>query len=67
MESLRNEEPNDKGVRGRITMVGFGTFEVRAVKERVHHNPNDPSQKTLKPAHNSAKFKEGKTLSEFIN
>lgn len=62
----QNEEPDAKGFRGKLIMVGFGSFFLKAVPERMHRNPvtQEPAPK---PAHNSIKFTEGKLLYDEIN
>lgn len=67
LEQAKDQAPNKKNVRGKITIVGFGTFELRAVPEREHRNPQDPSQKSIKPAHNDVKLSIGSVFEELIN
>ena len=67
LAKAKNEEPNEKGVRGKLTMVGFGTFEVKEVKERSHHNPQDPGKVIVKPAHDTVKVKIGSLFKDAVN
>ena len=62
----KDNEPNKKGIRAKLTIVGFGSFNLKAVPTRKHRNPQ--SQKPVdKPPHNAIKFTEGKAFKEFIN
>ena len=69
METLKegnNEKPNKRGVRARLTIIGFGTFENKVKKARVHINPKT-KEKVPKPQHNKSKFTEGKLFGEMLN
>lgn len=51
---------------GKVTLVGFGAFEVRQRKERTGRNPK--TQETLKiPAKRVAGFKVGKEFAELVD
>lgn len=62
----KDEAPNKKGVRAKFTAVGFGSFELKAVPERKHRNPQT-QEPTIKKAHNAVKFNEGKSFVDSIN
>jgi nucleoid DNA-binding protein len=64
--NAKNEEPNKKGVRAKLLMVGFGSFDLVAVPERTHRNPQT-QDKVTKKAHNKIKFIEGKYLADETN
>ena len=49
----------------RVTLVGFGTFEVRHRKARKGINPQTGNEMRI-PAKNVAKFKPGKNLKEAL-
>ncbi len=49
----------------RVTLVGFGTFEVRHRKARKGINPQTGNEMQI-PAKNVAKFKPGKNLKEAL-
>lgn len=49
----------------KITLVGFGTFEVRERKERAGRNPSNGQPITI-PASKSAVFVPGKLLKEKV-
>ena len=51
----------------KVQMIGFGTFEVRARKARIGHNPQDPKKKIQIPACSVPAFKAGKKLKEAVN
>ena len=51
--------------KGKVTLVGFGTFSVSHRKKRIGRNPRDGSQITI-PARNAPVFKAGKTLKELV-
>lgn len=56
-ESLAQEE--------KVTIVGFGTFEVRARKERMGLNPSTKEEIKI-PATKVPAFKPGKSLREVV-
>jgi DNA-binding protein HU-beta len=66
LAKAKDHEPNKKGIRGKLTVVGFGTFELKAVPDRRHRNPQT-QEEVITPAHNSTKFSEGKLFAEEIN
>lgn len=66
LEKGKDSKPNKKGVRAKLTIVGFGTFELKHVPDRNHRNPQT-QEPVLTPAHNSVKFGEGKVFAEMIN
>lgn len=52
----------------KIQLIGFGTFETRARKERMARNPKDPNgPKIAVPACKAVAFKAGKALKEKVN
>lgn len=67
LEGHSTEEPEGKkDIRAKLTLVGFGSFALRAIPAREHRNPQN-GQKSKKPAHNKIKFTEGKTFTESVN
>lgn len=50
----------------KITIVGFGTFEVRDRAERTGVNPSNPNEKIVIPATRVPAFKAGKNLKERV-
>ena len=50
-----------------VTLVGFGTFEVRDRKAREGRNPRKPEEVIQIPASKAPVFKAGKTLKEAVN
>lgn len=50
----------------KVTLVGFGTFEVSQRAERVGRNPQTKQTITI-PASKAPKFKAGKALKDAIN
>jgi len=57
-DTLKNQE--------KVTLVGFGTFEVRHRKARTGRNPSTGEQIEIK-ASNSPAFKAGKALKDAVN
>ena len=57
-DSLTNNEP--------VTLIGFGTFEVRERSARTGRNPRTGETIQIKAAKNPA-FKAGKALKEAVN
>lgn len=51
---------------GKVSLVGFGTFEVRERAERQGRNPQTGAVITI-PAAKNPSFKPGKTLKDAIN
>ena len=49
-----------------VQLIGFGTFLVNDVAERVGKNPQTGEAITI-PAHKSPKFKAGKALKDAVN
>lgn len=49
----------------KVTLTGFGTFEVRARKARTGRNPQTGEEITI-PARNVAAFRAGKALKEAV-
>lgn len=61
------DEPADKkGIRAKLTMVGFGSLLLRANPRRKHRNPQTNAE-VYKEAHNSIKLVEGKTFHDVTN
>ncbi len=52
---------------GKVTLIGFGTFEVRERAARVGHNPQDPTKTIKIAASKSPAFKAGKALKDAVN
>ena len=50
----------------KVSLVGFGTFEVSERAERIGRNPRTNEQVTI-PASKSVKFKAGKALKDAVN
>lgn len=66
--AYKDETPNNKNVRARLQLVGFGSVELRNVPARAHKNPQDPkAPPKVKPAHNKVVLTTGKVFEEFIN
>jgi DNA-binding protein HU-beta len=57
-ESLKNGEP--------VTLIGFGTFEVRDRAARTGRNPRTGEELQIKASKNPA-FKAGKALKDAVN
>ncbi|MDF2879980.1 MAG: hup [Clostridiaceae bacterium] len=51
----------------KVSLVGFGNFEVKDRKEREGRNPRNPKETVIIPASKAPTFKAGKTLKEEIN
>ncbi|SKC91164.1 HU family DNA-binding protein [Maledivibacter halophilus] len=58
-ESLVNGE--------KVSLVGFGTFDVRERKARQGRNPRNPEQVIQIPASKAPVFKAGKALKDMVN
>ncbi|SHK21627.1 HU family DNA-binding protein [Paramaledivibacter caminithermalis] len=58
-ESLVNGE--------KVSLVGFGTFDVRERKARQGRNPRNPEQVIEIPASKAPVFKAGKALKDMVN
>lgn len=52
---------------GKMSFVGFGTFEVRERAERQGRNPRNPEEVIHIPASKAPVFKAGKSLREAVN
>lgn len=50
----------------KVSLVGFGTFEVKDRKEREGHNPKT-NEKIVIPASKAPVFKAGKVLKEAVS
>lgn len=59
------EEELVKGEK--VTLVGFGTFELRTRKERNGRNPRKPGEVVVIPASKAPVFKAGKALKDAVN
>lgn len=59
------EEALEEG--DKVTLVGFGTFEVRERAAREGRNPKNPDQKISIPARKAPVFKSGKGLKDLLN
>jgi nucleoid DNA-binding protein len=62
-----NEPNGKKQIRGKLTIVGFGVFTIRAVPERKHPNPQEPGKSVVKPPHNRVDFDPGSAIDAYIN
>ncbi len=56
---------NELSDGGKITLIGFGTFEVQERKERTGKNPQTGATMTI-PAKKVPKFKPGKALKDSV-
>lgn len=56
---------NELADGGKITLIGFGTFEVQERKERTGKNPQTGATMTI-PAKKVPKFKPGKALKDSV-
>ncbi len=56
---------NELSEGGKITLIGFGTFEVQERKERTGKNPQTGATMTI-PAKKVPKFKPGKALKDSV-
>ncbi|PCI24817.1 DNA-binding protein [Candidatus Peregrinibacteria bacterium] len=50
----------------KVTLTGFGTFQISARAARMGVNPRNPSQKVQIPAMNLPTFKAGKSLKDAV-
>lgn len=66
LAEAKDETPNDKGIRAKLLMVGFGTFNLHDIPERVHRNPRT-QEPSPKPAHNEPRWKPGKMFNDLVN
>lgn len=68
LAQAKDEQPCDKNVRARMTLVNFGTFELKRVKERKYNNIQYPDKEpVIKPEHNNVVISIGKVFEESIN
>tara|TARA_B100000965_G_C19209078_1_gene590810 strand:+ start:264 stop:542 length:279 start_codon:yes stop_codon:yes gene_type:complete len=51
----------------KVSLVGFGTFDVRERKARQGRNPRNPEQIIDIPASKAPVFKAGKALKDMVN
>ncbi len=52
---------------GKVQLIGFGTFEVKARKARQGRNPQKPEEVVKIPASKAPVFKAGKAFKEAVN
>ena len=52
---------------GKVQLIGFGTFEVKARKARQGRNPQKPGEVVKIPASKAPVFKAGKALKDTVN
>ena len=52
--------------KGKVQLIGFGTFEVRDRKEKLSKNPQTGEAIKI-PASKAPKFKAGKALKDTVN
>ena len=53
--------------KGKVQLVGFGTFEVRERKARTGRNPQKKGEVVEIPASNAPVFKAGKAFKDAVN
>lgn len=51
----------------KVTLVNFGTFEVKEASERVGRNPRNPDEQIIIPSKTRVTFKASKKLKEKVN
>lgn len=51
----------------KVTLVNFGTFEVKEASERVGRNPRNPNEQIIIPSKTRVAFKASKKLKEKVN
>ena len=52
---------------GKVQLIGFGTFEVKARKARTGRNPQKPGEVIKIPASKAPVFKAGKAFKDAVN
>ena len=52
---------------GKVQLIGFGTFEVKARKAHQGRNPQKPGEVVKIPASKAPVFKAGKALKDAVN
>ena len=52
---------------GKVQLIGFGTFEVKARKARQGRNPQKPEEVVKIPASKAPVFKAGKAFKEAVH
>ncbi|HPX71147.1 MAG TPA: HU family DNA-binding protein [Bacillota bacterium] len=52
---------------GKVQLIGFGTFEIRARKARNGRNPQKPDEIVKIPASKAPVFKAGKAFKDAVN
>jgi len=52
---------------GKVQLIGFGTFEVKARKARQGRNPQKPDEVVKIPASKAPVFKAGKAFKDAVN
>lgn len=68
LEGMKDLEPvGKKAVRDRVTIAGFGSFEVRLIPERQYRDISKPGSFITKPAHNEVVFKPGTFVENSVN
>ncbi|MBR0130637.1 MAG: HU family DNA-binding protein [Firmicutes bacterium] len=63
IEAVEEELAN----KGKVQLVGFGTFEVRERKARTGRNPQKKGEVVEIPASNAPVFKAGKAFKDAVN
>ena len=51
----------------KVTLVNFGSFEVKEASERVGRNPRNPDEQIIIPSKTRVAFKASKKLKEKVN
>lgn len=65
VDAITSAITNSLAQKERVTLVGFGTFQVQRRKERQGVNPQTKAKIKI-PAKNVPKFKPGKNLREAV-
>lgn len=63
LEDVSQGEPEGKDrTVGKLTLVGFGVYEVVHIPQRTYRNPQDPQNPVQKESHNDVRFDPGTAL-----
>lgn len=66
LEALIDSITKELKKGGKVTLTGFGTFQVSKRAARTGVNPRNPSEKIKIPAMNLPSFKAGKSLKDAV-
>jgi DNA-binding protein HU-beta len=66
LEALLDTVTGELKKGGKVTLTGFGTFQVSKRAARTGVNPRNPSEKIKIPAMNLPTFKAGKSLKDSV-